>query len=28
MTSDYVFSDWLTSLETFFDIALYSPHAT
>jgi len=28
MTSDNVFSDWLTSLETFFDITLYLPHAT
>jgi len=28
MTSDNVFSDWQTSLETFFDITLYSPHAT
>ena len=24
MTSDNVFSDWLTSLETFFDKTLYS----
>jgi len=28
MTSDNVFSDWLTYLETFFDKTLYSPHAT
>jgi len=27
MTSDNVFSDWLTSLVTFFDKASYSPHA-
>ena len=28
MTSDNVFSDWLTSLETFFDKTIYSPHTT
>jgi len=28
MTSDNVCSDWLTSLVTFFDTALYSPRAT
>jgi len=28
MTSDNVFYDWLTSLETLFDKTLYSPHAT
>jgi len=27
MTSDNVFSDWLTSLVTFFDKTLYSPRA-
>ena len=26
MTSDNVFSDWLTSLAVFFDKTLYSPH--
>jgi len=28
MTSDNVFSDWLTSLITFFDKTLYSPRVT
>ena len=28
MTSDNVFSDWLTSLVTFFDKTLYSPRVT
>ena len=28
MTSDNVFSDWLTSLVTIFDKTLYSPRVT
>jgi len=28
MTSDNVFSDWLTSIATIFDKTLYSPRVT